>query len=185
MRRQGGVWSAGEDASGSDPYCRKGVHPARVSYLPVCLRPPHLPCSFTPQSTPTRSFPPLTVAEGVDVARLVLAAQALLVAQAVLRDVLGVALGQALDGGEDGLHAARLAHRLGRVVGVPSGAVPVALDGLGVERADNVKVLSQPAEEGGGEGGGWDEGSGLEVWNVQTMSPLSCSCIPVTNPCSS
>ena len=51
---------------------------------------------------------------------------------------------------------------------MPSGAVPVALDGLGVERADNVKVLSQPAEEGGGEGGGWDEGSGLEVWNVQT-----------------
>lgn len=50
--------------------------------------------------------------------------QALLVAGAVLRNVLGVALGQALNGRLNGLHAAVLAHRLGGVVGVGTGAVP-------------------------------------------------------------
>lgn len=45
----------------------------------------------------------LAAPEGVDVARLVLAGQALLVAGAVLADVLGVGLGQLLNGSHDGL----------------------------------------------------------------------------------
>ena len=59
--------------------------------------------------------------------------QALLVAGAVLRDVLGVALGQALNGRLNGLHAAVLAHRLGGVVGVRAGAVPAG--GAGAQGA--------------------------------------------------
>jgi len=45
---------------------------------------------------------------------------------------------------EDGLHASWITHGLGGVVGVGSGSIPVALDRLGVERANDAKVLTQP-----------------------------------------
>jgi len=85
--------------------------------------------------------------ERVHVARLVLPSQALFVSSAVLRDVLGVRLGELLDRGLDGLHAAVAAHRLGREVGVGARAVPVSLDRLGGERADDAHVLTEAVEE--------------------------------------
>ena len=80
-----------------------------------------------------------------------LARQPLLVARHVLRDVLRVRLRQLLDRGLDRLHAAVLAHRLGREVGVSSGPVPVALDGLGGESADDAHVLAQAVEQPAGD----------------------------------
>ena len=55
-------------------------------------------------------------------AHLVLAGEALLVASAVLTDVLGMRLGQALNRVHDCLHAALLAHALCAEVGVRAGA---------------------------------------------------------------
>ena len=64
-----------------------------------------------------------------------LARQALVVVFAVHGNVLEVALLELLDGVLDRGHAlAGRAHRLGRVVRVAAGTVPVALEGLGVER---------------------------------------------------
>ena len=65
--------------------------------------------------------------EGVDVGGLVAAREAALVALAVGRDVLRVPLPQLLDRLLDHLVAAGLPHRLGAVVGVGAGAVPVTL----------------------------------------------------------
>ena len=91
------------------------------------------------------------IPERVHVARLVLARQPLLVARPVLRDVLRVRLRQLLDRGLDRLHAAVLAHRLGREVGVRARAVPVALDRLGGEGADDAHVLAEAVEEPAGD----------------------------------
>lgn len=49
------------------------------------------------------------------------------------------------------LHAARVAHGLGGEVGVGTGAVPVTLDGLGVEGGDNAEVLTQPVQQPAGQ----------------------------------
>ena len=59
---------------------------------------------------------------------LMLAGEALLVAGAVLRNVLRVRLGQALDGVQDGLHAALLAHALRAEVRVRARACVQAAD---------------------------------------------------------
>lgn len=66
---------------------------------------------------------------------------------AVDGNVLLVALGELLDSGLDGLHAAGLAHLLGGDVGVETRSVPVTLDRLGVERDLDAKVLSYTVEE--------------------------------------
>ena len=47
-----------------------------------------------------------------------LASETQLIARAILADVLGVRLGQALNGSIDGLHAAFLPHALSREIGV-------------------------------------------------------------------
>jgi len=65
--------------------------------------------------------------EGVDVGGLVSAREAALVALAVRGDVLRVPLPQLLDRLLDHLVATGLPHRLGAVVGVGTGAVPVTL----------------------------------------------------------
>lgn len=83
--------------------------------------------------------------EGVHVARLVLAREALLVPGTVLADVLHVRLGELVNAGHDGVHAAILAHRLGREIGVCACAVPVTLHGLGVQRAGDAVGLTQAA----------------------------------------
>ena len=62
-------------------------------------------------------------------------------------DVLLVAFLEPLDRRLDVLHAARIAHLLGRDVRVETGAVPVARDGLGVERNLGAEFLSDAVEK--------------------------------------
>lgn len=88
-----------------------------------------------------------TGGEGADVTSLVLSSQSHVVVLAVHLDVLGVALAELLNCGLDGLHATLLSHRLRRVVGVAAGTVPVAWDGLGVERDLDTPLLSNSNEE--------------------------------------
>ncbi|KAI3479577.1 hypothetical protein L1887_58390 [Cichorium endivia] len=85
--------------------------------------------------------------EVANVAGLVLARETLVVVGTVDGNVLVVALGELLDGSLDGLHAALLAHRVGRVVGVAASTVPVTGDGLGVERDLDAPLLSHADEE--------------------------------------
>lgn len=66
-------------------------------------------------------------------------------------DVLGVLLGQLLDGGLDGFDAVFLSHGLGGEVAVTSGTVPVALHGLGVEGDDDAVVLSDAPQQVAGD----------------------------------
>lgn len=61
-------------------------------------------------------------------------------------DVLGVSLAQLLDGLLDELDAALLSHRLGGVVGVSAGAVPVTGDWLWIERDNDAKLLSNAVQ---------------------------------------
>ena len=88
-----------------------------------------------------------TGAEGIDGARLVVSRQTQGVVGAVDGNVLFVALLQSLDGGLDVLHAAGLAHLLGRDVGVEAGAVPVPGDGLGVEGDLGAKLLGDAVQQ--------------------------------------
>mmetsp|Transcript_22427 Transcript_22427/g.38326 ORF Transcript_22427/g.38326 Transcript_22427/m.38326 type:complete len:263 (-) Transcript_22427:655-1443(-) len=87
------------------------------------------------------------VRELVDRGGLVRAGQATLVALAVGRDVLGVLRAEALDRGDDLGEAARIAHLLRGEVGVAAGTVPVARDGLRVERAVDVEVLAHALQD--------------------------------------
>ena len=87
------------------------------------------------------------VRELVDGARLVAARQALLVVLAVHGDVLLVAGAELGDGRLNVLHAALLAHLLGREVAVQARAVPVAGDGLGVHRHLDAELLGDAVEE--------------------------------------
>ncbi len=78
--------------------------------------------------------------------RLVLARQTLVVVLAVDGNVLEVALLELLDRVLDRGHAlARRPHLLGRVVGVAAGTVPVALEGLGVERGLSKSQRKSPS----------------------------------------
>lgn len=72
------------------------------------------------------------------------AREAALVALAVGGNVLGVPLAELLDGLLDHLVATGLPHRLGTVVGVGTGAVPVTHDRLRVEGQHNPSYLSDP-----------------------------------------
>ena len=80
-------------------------------------------------------------------AGLMTASETEVVVLAVDRDVLVVPLRELGDGLLDVLHASGLAHRLGGVVGVAPGAVPVALEGLGVERDLDAPLLGDADEE--------------------------------------
>ena len=63
--------------------------------------------------------------------------------------LLGLARAERLARGDDRVVA--LAHRLGREVGVGAGAVPVALDRLGVERGGDAEVLGDAVEQPAGQ----------------------------------
>ena len=91
------------------------------------------------------------VCELVDGARLVAAGEALLVVLAVDGNVLAVAGAELGDGRLDVLHAALGAHLLGGEVGVQARAVPVAGDGLGVDRDLDAEVLGDAVEEEAGQ----------------------------------
>jgi hypothetical protein len=71
--------------------------------------------------------------------------ETLLVTFAVDGDVLLVTAFKLLDGGFDGLHAALGAHLLGGEVGVQTGTVPLAGNGLGVERDLGAELLGNAA----------------------------------------
>ena len=58
-----------------------------------------------------------------------------------------VVLGELLDGGLNGLHAPRLPHDLGGVVGVRPRAVPVSGDGFGIEADHDPELLRHPMED--------------------------------------
>src|SRR5262249_27330469 len=82
---------------------------------------------------------------------LVQTGQAVVDAGAVVLDVVGRlgALTELLAGGDDRVVA--LAHRLGGEVGVRAGAVPVALDRLGVEGGGDAEVLGGAVEQPAGD----------------------------------
>lgn len=87
------------------------------------------------------------ILEGVHIACLVLAGQALFVISSVLADVLHVGLGKLANGFLDGLHATLLTHRLSGVVRVRASTIPVTLDRLGSKCASNVVLLTQAVQE--------------------------------------
>eukprot|EP00438_Fugacium_kawagutii_P029829 Skav200955 [mRNA] locus=scaffold448:215684:219542:+ [translate_table: standard] len=82
-----------------------------------------------------------TVLESVDVARLVLASETLVIALTVLCNVLLRNLAEGLANLDDGVIATSNTHRSHGEVGVASSAVPVTLRRLGVERANAVVLL--------------------------------------------
>lgn len=88
-----------------------------------------------------------TPAELLDGAGLVLAGQTELVVLTVLLDTLGVVRLEGLDGLLDVLHATLGTHVLGGEVGVQAGAVPWALDGLGVQGDLDAELLSDAGKE--------------------------------------
>jgi hypothetical protein len=86
--------------------------------------------------------------EGVDVGGLVAAREAALVALAVRGDVLPVPLPQLLDRLLDHLVATGLPHRLGAVVGVSAGAVPVTLHAKQIHQYYSRRyIYSQESQE--------------------------------------
>lgn len=80
-------------------------------------------------------------------ASLMATSQPQVVILSVHGDVLGMPLRQLLDSGLDRLHASRLTHLLGRVVGVAASTVPFALEGLGVEGDLDTPLLGDADEE--------------------------------------
>ena len=62
-------------------------------------------------------------------------------------DVKVVSASEFLDSFVDDFSSTWLSHGLGGVVDVATSAVPVTLDGLGVEAADDTEVLGNSAEE--------------------------------------
>ena len=86
-------------------------------------------------------------AEAADVAGFMAAGETEVVVLAVHSDVLVVLLRELLDGGVDRLDATGVAHRLRRVVGVRTGAVPVASQGLRVEGDRDAPLLGYADEE--------------------------------------
>lgn len=85
--------------------------------------------------------------KGADGAGLVSTSQSHVVVLAVDGNVLLVSGRKLLDGSLNVLHSTGLSHRLGRHVGVAAGAVPVALQGLGVERDLDAKLLGHSVQQ--------------------------------------
>jgi hypothetical protein len=88
-----------------------------------------------------------TPREGIDRGGFVSAGETAVVALAVDGNVFGVLGAELLDGGNDGVPAVGLAHGLGAVVGVCTGTVPVAGDGLGIEADDDVVDLADAEQQ--------------------------------------
>lgn len=88
-----------------------------------------------------------TRAERRNVASLMAPSQPQIVVLAVYRDVVLVALRELLDRSLDRLDSALLTHRLGGVVGVAAGTVPLALERLGVEGDFDAPLLSNTDEQ--------------------------------------
>lgn len=88
-----------------------------------------------------------TRGESADVARLVPTGQPHLVVFTVDGDVFEMLLRQLFDGILDGLHSSGLAHGLGRVVGVATSAVPLALERLGMEGDLDTPLFGDTDEE--------------------------------------
>jgi len=88
-----------------------------------------------------------TRAKGSDVTGLVAASETHVVVISVDGNVLIVLLGELLDGSLDGLHTALSTHGSGTVVGVASGAIPLAGQGFGVERDLDIPLLGKTDEE--------------------------------------
>lgn len=78
---------------------------------------------------------------------LMTTSQSQLVILSIDSNVLIMSLGQLLDRRIDGLHASRFPHRLGAVVGVASGTVPVSLERFGVEGNLDAPLLGNTDEE--------------------------------------
>lgn len=88
-----------------------------------------------------------TARERANVARLVPARQTEVVVLAVNGDVVIVPLRELLNSSLDRLHASGLTHLLGRIVGVASGTVPVALERLRVEGDLDIPLLGNAYKE--------------------------------------
>ena len=88
-----------------------------------------------------------TSAELVDLGGLVLPSEAQCVVLSIDGNVLLVALAELLDGSVDLLESSLRTHLLGGEVGVASSSVPVACDGLGVERDDHTELLSESVHD--------------------------------------
>lgn len=112
------------------------AHLVRISITggPAVLKVTVALCSTLPGDADAGAAVGDAVRELLDAARLVGARQALFVALAVNGNMLLMPALELLNGGLDVLHAAIDAHLLGGEVAVQAGAVPVARDGLGVER---------------------------------------------------
>ena len=118
----------------------------------VGSRAPVLEVSITLSSNMTRDTNGGTTvgntrAEVANVASLVTTGETKVVVFSVDGNVLVVPLAQFLDGSLDGLHASGFTHRLGAVVGVAASAIPVTLEGLGVERDLDAPLLGNTDEE--------------------------------------
>lgn len=88
-----------------------------------------------------------TRAEVADVARLMTASETEIVILAIDSNVFIVPLGKLLDSSFNSLDTSGFAHSLGRVVGVTTSTVPVALEGLGMEGNLNTPLLSNADKE--------------------------------------
>lgn len=86
-------------------------------------------------------------AESTNVASLMATSETEVIVLAIDSNVLVVTLAKLLDGSLDVLHASGLTHSLGGVVGVASGAIPVALERLGVEGNLDAPLLSYTDKE--------------------------------------
>lgn len=88
-----------------------------------------------------------TRAELADVAGFVATSETHVVVVTVDGDVLVMALAEALNGSFDGLDAVGFTHGLCGEVGVASGTIPVALEGLGVEGDLDAPLFGNTDEE--------------------------------------
>merc|ERR1719486_1432503 len=138
------------EADGLDDDLGDGVRDA------VAARPPVLQVAVTllralPRYPDAAASVGHAGAEVVDAGSLVQPSQTPLVVLALIGivglDVPDVMLGEVVDGGLDGLHAAWLPHGLGGEVGVGPGTVPVPGHGLGVEADHDPELLGDSEQE--------------------------------------
>lgn len=87
------------------------------------------------------------IPEGIHVACLMLASQALIIVTPVLADMLHVGLLKLLDSLFDSCHATVLTHGLCGVVGVCTSTIPIPLDRLGSKSAGNAVFLTQAVQQ--------------------------------------
>ena len=87
----------------------------------------------------------------MDAARFVQPGQALLVVGAIDGDVFFVPFFQRLAGRFDHLQAALAARRVGAEIRMGAGAVPIALDGFGVQRRVDAAVFGDPIQQPAGD----------------------------------